>query len=273
MPAFTDSKLYVFGDSLSDVGNARIASSGLIPDRNYYQGRFSNGPNYADRLGDMLAQGMKPSRAFGSNYAFGGAQTRAISAQVFNYYENVSATADSEGVYVLWGGGNDLLELLQDPTSSLTIADAITNLEKAIRMLDSMGAATIIVLNQIDMAKLPRIITLDGEIPGTAATASTYSSQFNADLAIMLGNLSTVDGIDTISVDVSSLFNDIVNAPSTYGFSNISQPCYQRDESNPELTGNEIICDSQSDYLFWDSIHPSAAAHTLVATAIEAQLP
>lgn len=51
--------LVVFGDSLSDVGNVQQRTTQLvplvqpIPGPSYFNGRFSNGPNYAD----VLSQG------------------------------------------------------------------------------------------------------------------------------------------------------------------------------------------------------------------------
>ena len=45
------SSLRVTGDSLSDVGNAFLASGGTIPDPGrYYNGRASNGPVWVEYL-------------------------------------------------------------------------------------------------------------------------------------------------------------------------------------------------------------------------------
>jgi len=41
------SAFYVFGDSLSDVGNVYAASGGAEPASPYYAGEFSNGPIWA----------------------------------------------------------------------------------------------------------------------------------------------------------------------------------------------------------------------------------
>src|SRR5258708_3000834 len=48
--------LVVIGDSLSDVGNLKIAT-GSLPNSNYYangQGRFSSGPIWVDTLAEYL---------------------------------------------------------------------------------------------------------------------------------------------------------------------------------------------------------------------------
>src|SRR3954453_11818583 len=79
-PAFaqqTYSDLYVFGDSLTDSGNALIATSNLplippIPGSPYFQGRFSNGYNFADVLSlRMFGHVTDPALSGGHNFAVG----------------------------------------------------------------------------------------------------------------------------------------------------------------------------------------------------------
>src|SRR5262249_12459629 len=49
--------LVVFGDSLSDAGNAALATGGALPDPTlYYHGRFSNGPIWVDTLAKYLGE-------------------------------------------------------------------------------------------------------------------------------------------------------------------------------------------------------------------------
>lgn len=52
--------LIVFGDSLSDTGNVARITGGLVPSEPYYQGRFTNGPNYVDYMASALAQMPRP---------------------------------------------------------------------------------------------------------------------------------------------------------------------------------------------------------------------
>src|SRR5215212_8441488 len=73
--SFTD--LVIFGDSLSDIGN--IAQAPLIntPGPYYWNGRFSNGPVYAETLATGLGlPALNRSTASGGNdFAYGGAKT------------------------------------------------------------------------------------------------------------------------------------------------------------------------------------------------------
>lgn len=264
IPSYTDSTLYVFGDSLSDVGNASIATSGLVPDKNYYNGRFTNGPNYTELLAAKFNTSIKPSRSYGSNYAFAGMKSVAISAQVFNYEENVT-NANPDAIYIVWSGGNDLLELLQNPQTDLTIAETISHIRNAVFNLSSMGAVNILVPNQIDMSLLPRISDLAINDASITALSATLSSQFNTALTTMLDSLESEDNISTIRFDVNTLFADVIANPNTYSLINVSDACYIKDETSIELTGEETICPNSEEYLFWDSIHPSAVAHSIIA--------
>ena len=74
------SDLYVFGDSLSDVGNLSAATLGFLPGSDYFDGRYSNGPVYAELLAEKL--GLEPLRRSGeggNNFAYGGASTSGTS--------------------------------------------------------------------------------------------------------------------------------------------------------------------------------------------------
>ena len=76
------SSLYVFGDSLSEMGNVFAATHHLIPsDPPYFRGRFSKGPVWVEHLAEQLglpliANGGDPTVIQGNNFAAGGADRR-----------------------------------------------------------------------------------------------------------------------------------------------------------------------------------------------------
>ena len=51
------SKVIVFGDSLSDIGNIDDATFGVVPGSSYFSGRFSNGPAWVERLAERPGRG------------------------------------------------------------------------------------------------------------------------------------------------------------------------------------------------------------------------
>jgi outer membrane lipase/esterase len=90
-------QIVVFGDSLSDSGNA---------------GRFSNGPVWVEYLAERLGLVLQPSRAGGSNYAVGGARldpqsgSNSLRAQADAYLR--CSRASSGALYIVYGGANDV---------------------------------------------------------------------------------------------------------------------------------------------------------------------
>ena len=80
------SAIYAFGDSLSDAGNAYIATDGKSPPAPPYAlvngfGVSSNGPVWVQNLAGKLGLGaLLPSLAGGTDFAVGGAQTGAFGA-------------------------------------------------------------------------------------------------------------------------------------------------------------------------------------------------
>src|SRR3954468_7841354 len=115
---FTD--LVVFGDSLSDIGN--IAQAPLIntPGPYYWNGRFSNGPVYAESLTTGLGlPALKRSTSSGGNdYAYGGAKTTGTSLPDSLFVKDIddqvtqflgARTANANTLYLVLAGANDLI--------------------------------------------------------------------------------------------------------------------------------------------------------------------
>ena len=124
--------LVIFGDSLSDTGNAALATGGALPNPAlYYQGRFSNAPIWVDTLAKYLGEpAVRPSLAGGLDYAFGGA-TVAYQDQPppFNAFPRVSQqvgqylaghTPAANDLFVVWAGANDFIESFSSPTGPIS---------------------------------------------------------------------------------------------------------------------------------------------------------
>src|SRR5215470_3029501 len=68
------SKIIVFGDSLSDVGNLKL-ETGVVPFAPYVDGHFSNGNVWVQYIADHFGLSLTPSYIGGTNYATGGSLT------------------------------------------------------------------------------------------------------------------------------------------------------------------------------------------------------
>jgi outer membrane lipase/esterase len=272
--------LIVFGDSLSDTGNDLIASRGAIPAFPYHEGRFSNGPNYLDELAENLGLSSTPSLAGGTNTAFGGARTNR---QPFNpafsllnqvqTYVNQTPQADPSALFVLFGGANNLQDVIPraaaDPANAATLTSTavqqtIGDLSTMLDQLTAIGARTIVVPNSPNLGLTPRF-----NEPGrnVSALARSVTESFNDALDTMLD---TRTGAHVIRVDSFAFFNSLAVNPQTFGLSNVTNRCYTGDDLT--FTGGGSVCGNPTSFLFWDGIHPSSVPHRLFGEFVTASV-
>lgn len=247
-------QIYVFGDSLSDVGNVyKATNKESPPSPPYFQGRYSDGPVWVEYLASKLRLTSNTS----NNFAFGGAKTgnsQALPPGVLAQIQRFKATrssAEPNALYIIWAGANDYLGGATDTTVP------INNLASAVKSLAAVGAKNIVVANLPDLGKLPGTRTTQ-----RSSSLSNLTKKHNTGLAASLNSLRQKLGsnINIIYIDVNSQFERVFNTPEKSGFKNVNQPCLNQG----------IICPRPNEYLFWDSIHPSTAAHKLL---VEFALP
>lgn len=285
--ATTFTQMYVFGDSLSDTGNVFNVSQQTIgtgfPPPPYFNGRFSNGPNWVDYLAQdlnlnptpytALATGIIPTQ--GINFAFGGATTGLDNTiapllpglqQQIGLFANTVPTdqaADPNALYVLWAGANDYL-----PTQSPTFQPfdnpdtTIGNLSFALNTLATIGAKNFLVLNLPDLGQLP----LTNNTP-ISDSLNTLSDLHNTNLNTTLHAFSNTPGNLSIwLVDVNSLIADAFANPGNFGFTNVTDACLNNLDC---VVGGQSV---QNQYLFWDNIHPTTASHEKIAKLAYSEL-
>jgi phospholipase/lecithinase/hemolysin len=283
------SSLYVFGDSLTDSGNALTFThdSPLFPDvppAPYFQGRFSDGYNFADRLSQRLHGPAFPAAAYlqgGKNFAVGGATTGFLNvvtgsipsvpdtgmlAQLALYLgPGHTNSGDPNALYLVYGGANDMVAMITAASSlpaleaqqlkSAAITQAVANLGTLIGDLSNAQADHFLVPNLPDLGKTPRFL---GD-PSASSFATQASVEFNAALANLLGSLETTPGIDIRSLDVYAAFNTAL-AGGYGGFGNTTQACY----GGTIFGGATDFCADPDSYVFWDDLHPTARTHQIL---------
>jgi phospholipase/lecithinase/hemolysin len=262
--AFTD--LVVFGDSLSDIGNIANATFGSQPGPFYYNDRVSNGPVYSELLATQLGLGpLSRSTAGGNNFAYGGAQTtgtggiegffiRDVDEQVVTYV--AQRTADADTLYVLFAGANDLVNGQTD--MSIPIGSIVTDIEDLI----DHGARHFLVPNLPRLGTVPRF---NGDSL-QAVAMNNASDDFNAALATALDVLETSQP-DTMFIrfDVAALFDNIQADPTSFGFSNVTDPAAPGLGVGDSSYDTSQIVANPDTYLFWDDFHPTTVAHEVLA--------
>ncbi len=247
------SQLVAFGDSLSDTGNASILNPGF-PLAPYAPGHFSNGNVWIETLATGLGLSANPSFGAGTNYAVGGSVTGAplaspvpLTSQLGLYLTNVGGVADPNALYVVWGGGNDV--------RLGNITGTATNIGNIVTALAGAGAKHFLVAN------LPNIgLTPEAQAGGPAvvAGATFLSTTYNGQLAAMLPVLATNLNVDIRQLDVFAFLNNVIANPGDYGITNTTNRCYS---GVTGVGGPGSVCANPDEYIFWDGIHPTAAAH------------
>jgi outer membrane lipase/esterase len=287
MPVAAEQKvddLVVFGDSLSDPGNA-FALLGeqslppflLIPEAPYGIGghHFTNGRTWVETLGYEFGLAVGPAfspQGRFNNYAIGAARARSygqiyLSMQVATYLGRNNSKASAQNIYVLFIGGNDVRDAIEtfaaDPSGGLAsqvIGNALAAVGDNISALASAGARRFLVLNVPDLSLVPAI-----RLQGAQAqkVAALLSNEYNKGLAQVLVNLQdSYSAIELKTLDTFALLHDVVENPGEYDMKNVVDSCI-----TPGVI-IDAICAKPEKYLFWDGIHPTQITHKLISESV-----
>jgi outer membrane lipase/esterase len=257
-------RLVVFGDSLSDNGNLYLATGGSTPaSPPYYQGRFSSGPVFTERLGFNASNFMGP--VTGSiNYAFGGARTDSQAApmgmrvQLAQYQSRGGVFGAGDLVSIL-GGANNIFQGLpaagasSNPQGSIApvALGAAADMNFIVGSVAQAGAGTILVTN------LPKL-SLTPQFRATpAAPLADYAvTTFNGALLTGLNATAAArPGTNIIMMDLFKIGDVIAANPGAFGVSNVTQPCFN----------GVTVCANPNDYFYFDGVHPTATGHAVIA--------
>jgi outer membrane lipase/esterase len=301
--AKNSSTAYVFGDSLSDTGNL-FAEYGTYMDPTfafYYgtpmvfdgAGWFSNGPVWSEYLtatpnNDLVT------------YAYGGATsadygvpsrmaeppaallTTGFLTQVTDFIAGGGSLNRNDAAFV-WAGANDYLFGLNLPETVLS------NLATGMGMLADdefgAGAGTIVVMNLPDLGATPLASFISEE---DAALLSAASAGHNIGLASVVDGLRLVyPDTDFIVVDIYAAFNQLIDSPESFGFTNATDSCLLNsgtmaianwsanciDNAGTSFDPFDDTLTAEAEgYVFWDLVHPTTQAHEIIAEFVAATM-
>lgn len=262
-------RVVAFGDSLTDDGN--LLSLLGLPGSPYYQGRFSNGPVAVEVMAAQLGASL-------TDYAVGGAQTGngGMLTQIAQYGASLphgQAVAANAGagaastLYFVWGGPNDFYSgsNVFVPTTAGKAAD---NIKTGITNLYNLGARDFFVPLMPDLGLTPSALKANASVPIYSSTATADSLSFNSLLSANLQTLSnTLSGIHIYSFDTLSYLRQQIQQRGAQGF-DVTDACF----SGSYKSSAGTVCSNPDQYLFWDGVHPTAIAHTLLGDAFAASL-
>jgi phospholipase/lecithinase/hemolysin len=256
------SEIIVFGDSLSDTGNAHIATlHSHAPSPPYYDGRFSNGPVWVEYFAAHFGLTARPALAGGTNFAVGGAKAGSSADRLpyqADLYLLLSALSrsDPNALYVVFGGGNDIRSALKLRDAAPALAHAALSIRQMIEHLAAHGAVNFLVPNVPNRGLTPAARTR-----GTQAREEQLTRAFDAGLDAALAGLDGARGIHLVRVDFWSAVERAFAAPEPLGFRNTRDPCLRHEGSDYHA------CAEPDHYVFWDDIHPTMRGHMFLSAA------
>ncbi len=253
MPAFaarggpvhtTITRMYVFGDSYSDIGEGY---------------RDGNGPTavayLAQQLGFQLMRANDPAaRGQSLDFAISGAQTGSgdghrvgkvlLGVGMRNQVDDFAARVRSHEIefdpgttlFFFAGGLND---------GNLTTQQTVSNLEGEMGTIYALGGRNFMV------ALLPKLI------PGFSATATRLDPAIER----IPGELNTqLRGARVNLSHWGRFYDDILRNPSHYGITDTQEACAGRALFHQDTTP----CASPSTHFYYHHGHPSTATHKIV---------
>lgn len=302
---------YVFGDSLSDRGN--LAEIGFLqtafgrpvttnyPDPPSNHDSFTNGPVAVQLLAKSLGLNADPSvfvTGFmdvhglfggasyipGTNYAVAGA-TAALAPpvaggvpganlpnQITAYTTFMKGVVDPKALYVVMIGGNDVRNAALNSTGVPAVTLGVTAEVNAIQTLITEGARKFLVVNVPDVGNIPEF---QKQHPTLAANATTYSQNYDTQLATKIAGLTNPVDTSITSFDLYGFSNQIQAAAQAglLNIKNVTDYCYT---AAPILTSTTAVCGANGQNInslyFWDAIHPTAEVQAIWATGFEQAL-
>jgi cholinesterase len=283
------SALIAFGDSLSDVGNlyTTLREGGdddetiyidigytAAPGR-YDNGRYSNGPLWVEHLANQLGLGpLAPNNGeqpltMGTDFAYAGARSGTggtdfiipnLLTQI-ECYLTLPNTASPTALYTIWAGGNDVIDYIGDgmpntPAAIEPFTDMMAaNISTAVTTLYDAGARNFLVANLPALGDKPDYVNTPNQ-----SFANDMVTSFNPQLAEDLANLRPqYPGLRVAAWDMYSDFNQVLNDPASFGFTNDTDASFS---SSGPYPGTVVANPNQ--HVFWDDTHPTAPGHQIL---------
>jgi outer membrane lipase/esterase len=289
VPAFAQSdslfsQTVFFGDSLTDSGFYQpvlVAGNGPAAAT---VARFTTNPGlvWAEFLADYYGTNATPAwqltptgvvGAGGDDYAAGGATISpgpgfppapptqfapSLTTQVTAYLAANGGQANPDALFTVWGGANDLFFHLNGLTTQAQFLGAAAAQVALVGTLESAGARYVLVPTMPDVGLTP--FGLSQGAAGSAGITQLVAG-YNATL---FGGLQAA-GLRVIPLDTFHFLREITADPATYGFTNVTTPACGAAPSLGCNPANFLDPSAAQTYAFADGVHPTTAAHQMLA--------
>ena len=298
---------YAFGDSLADNGNILIQTTALrldppvppsaTPHMAYDDGRFSNGRVAFEYLWQEISghppgsrHALKPFlaapfslNARAVNFAFGGTGTAyvdqtpgcfwapGLKGQVELFRLALRGRKPARALYAIVTGANDYsADACNVPMSPEGV---VRNIEAAIASLYQLGARDVIVLDLPDLGMIPA----NAGNPAASLISDAHNLEFDK---AMVRLKARYPRLTLIPVKLNPLFTalrlsmewQIPLMATLPGAPPWIAACLFAPFGPASCIDMDSLFDSDMPFLFWDVVHPTTKAHSVLADYIYAHL-
>ncbi|UJR20619.1 hypothetical protein I4U23_023744 [Adineta vaga] len=251
-----------FGDSNTDTGkvyNLTYRAWPIVPP--YYEGRFSNGPVWIEKLGISDLK----------NYAHGGATTddnltQGYTAsdtkrvpgvrqqiQIYLNETNRDRINFARTLYVIWAGGNDYYF-----NRMITPLNVTTSILNGVKDLINIGVKHLLIVNQSPTQTMPFI-----ESQAQADYFKQRTIYHNNNLS------SSIKKLDYNRQEISLYLFDVYSLILNLTTNNSTDILKTKSSCWKIIYGNvNILCSNPDSYVYIDQYHFSARMHEFIGNAV-----
>ncbi|XP_062109383.1 GDSL esterase/lipase At5g03810-like [Humulus lupulus] len=192
--------------------------------------------------------------------------------------EEKASSIFSGGLYVISAGTSDFLQnyhispTLQAtyPTAEQYFVPLLKKYAQFVENLYSMGARKIGVTSLPPLGCLPGSMTLFGFgndqcVEKLNYEALSFNKRLNSTSQTLRNRLST---LNLVVLDIYQPLYNLIKNPKEHGFKETEKGCCGTGLVESSILCNKLsigTCSNASDYVFWDSFHPSEAANNILA--------
>ncbi|KAJ2510104.1 hypothetical protein GGI11_002991 [Coemansia sp. RSA 2049] len=266
-PVSTTSNFIVFGNSLSDNGNAAKA----FGDAGYWEGRYSNSYVWDEYTSKLLGMNL-------INKAYGGATSNndispafAGNASIPSFHDQVTSWLSENpspsqfnldnDIIQIEIGANDILHNVQnfvtDPSSFQSFAvDVAKSIATDIQTLIDAGYKNIDLWNIPAIERTPSVLSLQ-----VSAQMQGVVQGMNSAIAQLVGSVSANNKANPNNVHIFDLYSLVTTCLepqllSALGITDSTDACYSTDSK-----GDVSICSNPDEHFFYDGVHPASRVH------------
>ncbi|KAF2282847.1 hypothetical protein GH714_043183 [Hevea brasiliensis] len=255
--------MFVFGSSLVDNGNNNflpnsMAKASYLPYGIDFpfgpSGRFTNGKNVIDLLGDQLHLPLIPAFADPSTIGI-----RIIHG--VDYASGASGILDDTGL--LAGGVINLNQQIRN-FEEITLPGLEIEMK-----LYNLGGRKFVLMSVNPIGCYPMVKAIQRASNGSCNQDLNRAARlFNAHLKSLVNDIKPkLPGSYLVFVNSYKIIADIIKNPVSKGFEDTSNACCEVGSEGGTLCKRDgKICEERSSHVFFDGLHPTEAVNILIAT-------